>query len=102
MPLLRDLGAGLEVALYEEAVVHFFGGPARVETRIGVEIGGRSVGEQPMRIIAPGVALKITGFDGSLDKFESNARKLLAHVNLRAIEWVNINMKQVTFTTLQK
>ena len=28
---LRDLGTGLEVALYEEAVMHCFGGKERVE-----------------------------------------------------------------------
>jgi|GEM_PF-4430076 hypothetical protein len=46
--------------------------------------------------------LKITGFDHSLDEFETHARRLLAHVALQAIVWVNINMKQVTFTTLTK
>jgi hypothetical protein len=53
-----------------------------------------------MRLIAPGVALKITGFDHSLDEFETHARRLLAHVDLHTIAWVNISMNQVTFTTL--
>ncbi|MCL4205013.1 MAG: GxxExxY protein [Pirellulaceae bacterium] len=100
--LLRDLGIGLEIALYEEAVVHQFGGPDRVNVDVPVTIGDRHVGEQTMRLIAPGVALKITGFERSLANFESHARRLLAHVQLRAIAWININMQQVTFTTLTR
>jgi GxxExxY protein len=99
---LRDIGVGLEVPLYEEALVHYFGGPERVQVDVPVSIGGRQVGRQPMRLIAPAVALKITDFDRSLDEFETHARRLLAHVDLRAIAWVNINMKQVTFTTLTR
>ena len=87
---------------YEEAVVDHFGGPERVQVDVPVCIRGRQVGQQPMRLIAPGVALKITGFDHSLDEFETNARRLLAHVDLGAIAWVNISMKQVTYTTLTR
>src|SRR5207247_1599721 len=100
--VLRDLGTGLEVALYEEAVTHFFGGPDQVEADVAVEIDGRRIGHQRFRLIAPGVAFKITGFDGPLDDFEVHARRLLAHVDLRAIAWVNVNMKKVTFTTLER
>ena len=99
---LRDLGTGLEVGLYEEAVMHCFGGKERVEADVRVEVGGHGLGQQRMRLIAPGVAFKITGLDGSLADFEAHARRLLAHVDLRAIAWININMKQATFTTLTK
>lgn len=100
--LLRDLVAGLEIALYEEAVVHTFGGPERVLVDVPVCIRGRHVGQQPMRLIAPGVALKTTGFERAPDRFETHARRLLAHVGLRTIAWININMKHVTFTTLTR
>jgi GxxExxY protein len=100
--LLRDLGTGLEVALYEEAVAHFFAGSDQVEADIAVEMDGRRLGHQRFRLIASGVALKITGFDGALDAFEIHARRLLAHVDLRAIAWVNVSMKKVTFTTLER
>ncbi len=91
-----------EIPLYEEAVVQHFGGPERVQVDVPVSIGGRQVGRQPMRLLAPGVALKITGFDRSMDEFETHARRLLAHVDIHAIAWVNINLKQVTFTTLTR
>lgn len=84
---MRDIGAGLEISLCEEAVVHHFRGPDRVRADVPVRIRGRQVGQQPMRPIAPGVALKITGFDHSLDEFETHARRLLAHVDLHATAW---------------
>jgi GxxExxY protein len=101
-PMLRDLGTGLEIALYEEVVTHFFGGPDRVEADVAVEIDGHRPGCQCMRLIGLGVALKITGFDGDLKPFEVHARRLLSHMDLRAIAWVNVNMKTVTFTTLER
>jgi GxxExxY protein len=101
IPLLRDLGTGLEVALYEEAVTHFFGGSEQIEADVAVEIDGHRPGQQRVRLIGPGVAVKITGFDGDLEPFEVHARRLLSHLDLRAIAWVNVNMKTVTFTTLE-
>jgi hypothetical protein len=100
--MLRDLGTGLEIDLYEEAVVHLFGGKPAVEADVHVAIANRNVGCQRVRLIAPGVALKITAFEGPLDRFEVQARRLLAHMDLQAIAWVNIALKTVTFTTLEK
>jgi hypothetical protein len=44
----------------------------------------------------------ITGLNGPLAPFEEHARRLLAHSDLRAIAWVNVNMNEVTFTTLER
>lgn len=99
--LLHDLGAGLEIGVYEEAITHFFGGKLQVEADVAVKMGGHHLGYQRMRLIAPGIAFKITGLNRSLEPFEEHARRLLAHIDLRAIAWVNVNMKQVTFTALE-
>lgn len=100
--LLRDLGAGLDVSLYEDAVTQCFGGSERVETDVAVRFDGHSLGMQRMRLIAPGVAFKITAFEDSLDAFETHARRLLQHADLRAIAWINITMKQAVFTVLER
>lgn len=100
--LLRDVGAGLATALYEEAITHFFGGPEQVERDVGVTVNGHEVGQQRMRLIAPGVAFKITAINGPLEPFADHARRLLTHIDLRAIAWVNITMKETTFTTLER
>lgn len=100
--VLRDLGTGLELPLYEEVISHFFGGRLQVETHSAVTIDGRRVGRQRIREIAPGVAFKVTGLDRPLDDFETHGLRFLAHSDLKAIARVNINMKKVTFTTLEK
>lgn len=102
IPMLRDIGTGLEVPCYEEAITHFFGGKERVEADVAVIIGGRKVGEQRMRVIEPGVALKITAFEGSTGAFETHARRLLSHLDLHTIAWVNITLREVKFTSLKK
>jgi GxxExxY protein len=102
VPFLRDLGAGLEIPLYEEALTHFFGGPEQVEANVAVGIDGHSLGHQCVRLIGAGVAFKITAFDDDLRPFEVHARRLLDHMDLRAIAWANVNMQTVTFTTLER
>lgn len=98
LTLLRDVGAGLELGFYEEAIAHFCG-HCEADVARTVHVAGRAVGEQRFRLIAPDVALELTALDGRSD-FESHAHRLLAHTDLRAIAWVNIHPKQVTFTTL--
>ena len=93
--LLRDLGTGLSISLYEEAAT-------QNEMHVGVFLNGHELGEQRVRLIAPDIALKISGFDSPSDHFETHARRWLAHVNLSAIAWINIGKKKVTFTTIHK
>jgi len=83
-----------------EAITHLFGGPQQVEADVAVAIAGHVAGQQCMRLIAPGVAFKITGLNGPLEPFAEHARRL--YVDLRASAWVNVNMKDVTFTTLER
>jgi GxxExxY protein len=97
--LLEDLGAGLGIALYEEAILHLVEGTV---TDIMVEIDGHGVGHQRVRLLAPEVAFKVTGLNGPLESFGEHARRLLEHIAVRAIAWVNVTAEEVTFTMLEK
>ena len=44
----------------------------------------------------------VTSLERSLDADELHTRRLLAHTNLQAIAWINLTLKQITFTTLTK
>jgi GxxExxY protein len=98
--LLSDWGVGLQIPTYEAAVVHYFGQP--VETDVGVAIDGRQVGTHRVALFAPGVMMMMTGLTRGFDRFEIHARRLLAHLDVRAIAWININPQRLTFTTLEK
>lgn len=99
--MLRDWGTGLELPLYEAALTHFLGGDELVLRDVGVHSDGHSLGYQPMRLVADGIGFKLTAFESELNRFEEHARRLLRHVDLRAIVWVNIGLKRVSFTTIE-
>jgi GxxExxY protein len=97
---LRDWGTGLELTLYESALTHFLGGPQAVLQKVAVQGSQARLGYQSMRLAAPGVAFKFTALEAGLQAFEEHARRLLAHVELKAILWVNIALHTVTLTSI--
>jgi GxxExxY protein len=99
--VLRDWGTGLELALYEAVLTHFLGGEAVVIQEVAVRGTGGELGHQKMRLAADGVAFRLTAFEAENGRFEDHARRLLDHVDLRAILWVNIGLRRVTFTTIE-
>ena len=98
--LLRDLGTGLDVSLYEEAATQFLSGTESVERDADVISAGAVIGRQRFRQFGPDVALKITTLSQRLDAFETHACKLLTHTSLQAIQWINISRDEVLFKTL--
>ncbi|HUG92175.1 MAG TPA: GxxExxY protein [Planctomycetaceae bacterium] len=99
--LLDDWGTGLELGMYEAALVHFLGGEKQVVREVRVRGQRGVVGTQTMRLVADGVAFRLTAFESDGGRFEDHARRLLRHVDLRAILWVNIGLRRVTFTTIE-
>jgi GxxExxY protein len=100
LSLIHDWGAGLDTGLYEEALTHFLGGEEQVLQPVPVLGAKGHLHDQKMRLVAPDVAFKLTAFTNQLESFETHARRLLKHTNLKAIHWANITYKHVTFTTL--
>lgn len=102
LSLIHDWGSGLASDLYEEALTHFFGGEELVLQPVLV-IGAKGhLHDQKMRLLAPGVAFRLTAFPDRLDAFETHAKRLLQHTTLKAIHWANITQKHVTFTTISR
>lgn len=103
LALLRDVGAGLDIHLYEGAVSHLFGGDAAVRQEAAIFAGSRRLGSQKLRLAAPGWAFKVTAVDdSSFSDFEDHARRLLAHTTLEGLHWVNVTRDCVAFTTIEK
>jgi GxxExxY protein len=102
MALISDWGSGLETSLYEDAITHFLGGESSVLLPVPVMGKNGTLGDQRMRLAAPGVAFKITALRDRLDEFENQASRFLRHTALTAIHWVNITQSTVSFTTLSQ
>jgi GxxExxY protein len=99
--LIREWGSGLDTGLYEEALTHFLGGEEQILLPVPVMGAKGHLHDQRMRLVAPGVAFKLTAFPSRLDAFETHARRLLRHTSLQAIHWANITHNHVTFQTIR-
>jgi GxxExxY protein len=108
MSLISDWGVGLELALYEEALIHLLGGEQAVIRPVPVFGRDGFVATQRMNLAAPEVAFRLTALhdDGDipsrLEAFEAQVRKFLMHTRLQAIHWANLTHREITFTTLQR
>ena len=100
---LRDVGAGLDLHLYEAAASHFFGGEDSVLTYIEITSAGHRVGRQKVRIAAPRWAFKATTLKpDDLSRFEDHLRRFLNHTDLDGFHWINITREVVRFATVRK
>jgi GxxExxY protein len=102
LALLRDVGAGLDIHLYESAVSHIFGGDDAVMQEVPIFAGSRRLGSQKLRLAAPGWAFKVTAIDDSnFSSFEDHARRLLGYTTLDGLHWINVTRSCVAFTTIE-
>lgn len=99
--LARDWGLGLELGLYEEALVHFLGGEDQVLKPVPVMGSRRRLHEQRMRLVAPEVAFKLTALPDEENNFASHACRLLKHTGLKAIHWANLLTRKISFSTIR-
>ncbi|MCF7849575.1 MAG: GxxExxY protein [Kiritimatiellales bacterium] len=99
--MLRDWGTGLSKALYEEALIHFSGGPQKVLTKIDVCLNQVPVATQTVALCAERIAFRLTTFEKHVGGYREDMSRLLSCTNLDAIQWINIARNQLTFETLR-
>jgi len=100
--LVRELGAYLDTALYEDLLTQFLGGEEQGVQPIAVCCADIVLGRQRGRLITSDVAFRITAHTDEREQVESHLRRWLAHTRLRAMQWINLNRTQMEFITLQK
>jgi GxxExxY protein len=99
--LFRDLGAGLDLSLYREAVLHHCNPDSCVAKVEVYGANGLVLGAQEQTLLNPETALHISAIDpNDCVYLESQLGRFLAHSALRTIQWINITRSLVTFTTL--
>jgi GxxExxY protein len=99
--MLRDWGTGLDVALYEEAVIHFHGGEEHVATPVEIFADGARVGQQKLNLLAPDTAFCVTALNDRAPHYEGQLRRFIRHTKLKAMQWFNVSRKVVTFKTIK-
>jgi GxxExxY protein len=100
--MLRDVGAGLDLQLYREAIIHWLGGPAIAVYKVDVLVGGRRIGTHELVRTPGGAGIQLTCLKSKdLRPFEDHYLRFLSHVDATALHWINITWSSVMFRTLR-
>lgn len=99
--LCADVGLGLEVALYREAVATLMGGRSLLPQPVPIMGDSRQLGEHSMHLLRDGVGLAVTAVSKLADT-RKHLQRLLNHAALDAIAWVNLPLNNVRFELLKK
>lgn len=99
---IEDIGLFLEAPLYNQFLVHQFGGEEHALERRPMHLEGRLLGHQTFQLCAPDEAFRITTLSRQLKAQHLSLQKLLSLSDLKAIQWINLNRHQVEFTTLRR
>lgn len=100
--LTRDWGVFLETSLYASAVTHLLGGETTVLAKIPMTRDGHMLGTQPVHLLTPDVAFRITALKDNLEYYDSHLCRFLRHTELRAIQWVNLCNHVVQWVTIHR
>lgn len=100
--LLKDIGAFLEARLYEEALVHFFGGELRCTRRIEIRRGELELGTHRFCCHSEDMAFVVTAFHENSAAHEAQLRRLLRLTPLRGMQWFNLDHAHLQAMTLLK
>jgi len=98
--LLNDWGSFLQLPLYYDALIHFFGGEEKVIGEVPVLRAGGEATRQKVHLLNPDTAFKLTALGDHLPAVREHLQRFLHHTRLRSIHWVNIYQQDIQFTTL--
>jgi len=100
--MLQDWGVFLELSLYTDATMHFFGGEESVAQLVPITRNGIVLGNQRLHLLTPEIAFRVTAATDSPESYERQLRSLLNLTPLRAMQWINLNHHNIEFVTLEK
>lgn len=100
--LLHDWGSCLQLPIYYDAIIHFFGGQEAVIKTIPVVCDERHVTTQRAHMLNSNTAFKLTAFREDHSAIEEHLQRFLRNTALEAIQWINMNGRTIEFVTLAK
>ncbi|QDV47339.1 hypothetical protein Enr13x_72480 [Stieleria neptunia] len=100
--LLSDWGTGLELPLYQQAIVHLLGGREQESVKLPMNRRGRELGNQRFHLVTADSAFRLTAFSKFPRGYSSQLSRLLRASPLDALHWINIDYHEVTMTTIQR
>lgn len=100
--LLNDWGAFLDVQLYREALIHFFGGEEHVIQPVDIVINDRVIGQQKVALMTKDAAFHLSAIKNHHQTYQKHMVRLLEHSSLKQVLWVNFQGNRIQFRTLDK
>lgn len=101
--VIRDFGTHLDVSLYNEALVHHFGGENNCVRRVEVSVDGRHLGTHLVQMHSSQHAFFMTCFTTPQPNYLRHLEVLLSHApELTGLQWINLNHSRLEITTVTK
>ncbi len=100
--LIRDWGTHLDYRLYNEALIHHFGGEAHCLQRTNLMSGSVTLGTHAVPHHAAEHGFIVTGFTRPQPSYRQHLEVLLQHApTLKCIQWINLNHSRLEVTTIE-
>ena len=101
--MLRDLGAGLDIALYEEATLCLMNGNDDVSCSVPIISAGQQVGLHSLPFAAPDAPFQFSAMRAEdRPRYATHLSRFLAHTNLPNLHWINVTRDLVSFITIHR
>jgi len=102
LELLADWGAFLQMSLYREAVMHFFGGPSVALRPVTIYDANSPQGTHKVCLIAEDIAVALTALKEGRAQMKDHLQRFLRHTRLTCIQWINMDNHDIEFQTLKQ
>ncbi|MEZ6034853.1 MAG: GxxExxY protein [Planctomycetaceae bacterium] len=102
LDIVRDWGTGLEVSLYEQAVIQQLDVEAVGGTILPMIRDGNFLGNQKFHLADSDAAFRITAFSDDFSHYRRHLQQLLIHSPLSLMHHINITIDQITFTSITR
>ena len=100
---LRDWGVGLDRHLYQQAAIHYFGGEQQSVCSIPVLSNRRTVGIHRGYACGEDSLIEVTTLPRrALSKHKTQLQRLVNHLSVAAIQWLNISLRRLQFETVRR
>lgn len=100
--LLQDVGLGLSLTLYREAIVELLRGEDVVQRMLPMRRGEQAIGNQRFLVLDQRSAFAMTALTKGERAFGEQLRRLLRFSPLECMQWVNLGRGQVQFVTIDR
>lgn len=100
--LLQDVGMGLSLTLYREAIEELLGGEDVVQRMLPMRRGEQAIGNQRFLVLDQRSAFAVTALTKGERAFGEQLRRLLRFSPLECMQWVNLGRGKVQFVTIDR